>query len=115
MADMCGAAYRRDEVIDFGGARLVLCSYVKDHVGSHSWSALKMKDEEDIAAAVKDEDDETPFVIQDILDGLQKGIFDPYIEAILAAGHSRKRALRGVRGFPDLSKPGRTVILEGEN
>jgi hypothetical protein len=28
------------------------------------------------------------------------GKLDPYLEIVLAAGHQRKLALRGVRGFP---------------
>jgi hypothetical protein len=31
---------------------------------------------------------------------IERGDFDPYLEMILAAAHNRKRALRGVRGFP---------------
>lgn len=36
---------------------------------------------------------------EQVCTGLDEGRYDPYLEAILAAGHNRKRKLRGVRSF----------------
>lgn len=109
---MCGAIYTRPNEVVFSGPRVVMCTFFKGHNGDCSWKALLKADEEaaeeirEMREAANADDDPAPTPIRDVLDGLNEGKFDPYIEAILAAGHSRKRALRGVREFPNLTGRG---------
>ena len=42
--------------------------------------------------------------VHDFVEAIEHGELDSWLEAILAAGHNRKRALRGVRGFPGLRR-----------
>ncbi len=76
---LCGEAYRRPD-----GAVLT-CQYVPRHAERlHSWYAAESLDRA------------TP--LARLLDDLGSGRFDDWLEAILAAAHARKRALRGVPG-----------------
>lgn len=107
MTEQCKAVYERQ--VPWADADIktpIQCTYIEGHDNSpvashHSWNTLKVQDECDReAAAATAAVDYTPVAVQALLDGLFNGDLDPYIEAILAAGHSRKRARRGVLGFP---------------
>ena len=92
MIPQCGEVYARPN-----GDR-VQCTYLVDHpVDKHSWYAMQAQDEAEAGV-----NDYTPQAVQLFLDAILEGRLDPYIEAILATGHSRKLVLRGVRGFPGL-------------
>ena len=92
----------------------VQCTFIKGHPGEkHSWETLKLQDEADREVAEERQrllrgiggighDDSTPSDVQALLDNIVSGGADPYLEAILAVTHNRKRALRGVRGFGSL-------------
>ena len=76
----------------------IQCTYIAGHTAErHSWQTLMDQDEADAEAS-----DPTPTVVQAFLDAILEGEVDPYLEAILAAGHNRKRTLRGTRGFPSM-------------
>jgi hypothetical protein len=92
---LCGIGYQRPD-----GA-LVKCTYLAGHPDPAvrcSWFGVKAQDNVD-----EERTDYTPQAVQAVLDALVGGDLDPYVEAILAAGHARKRMLRGERGFVRLS------------
>lgn len=92
---ICEEPYRRPD------SSVVFCSFRKGHLNTaeastpHSWTWLRDADKEMAR-------DDTPSDVQAILDAITAGNADPYLEAILAVTHNRKRALRGVRGFGPL-------------
>lgn len=80
----------------------VRCTYIEGHDARHSFETLRQSDEvlrSESLRAVRASGD-TPKGVQNFLEAIEAGLLDPYIEAILAAGHDRKRARRGVLGFP---------------
>jgi hypothetical protein len=90
-AALCSVPYLRPD------ETTVRCTYLKDHPNErHSWWAVQCQDEVDAETAAIDY---TPTAVQALLDAITRGEVDPYIEAILAVGHNRKRALRNVIGF----------------
>lgn len=92
---LCGIGYERPD------GSLVRCTYLAGHPDPAtrcSWFGVKAQDDAD-----QDRTDYTPQAVQAVLDAVVGGDLDPYIEAILAAGHTRKRMLRGERGFVRLS------------
>lgn len=95
MPRICEEPYRRPD------SSVVFCSFREGHLDAdeastpHSWTWLKDADKE-VAR------DDTPSDVRAILDAITRGAADPYLEAILAVTHNRKRALRGTRGFPAL-------------
>jgi hypothetical protein len=98
---MCKQPYERKWPGEDGIADLIPCTYIEGHAkaevpGSerHSWETLRVQDEYDREAA---KTDYTPVAIQNVIDGLLEGELDVYLEAILAAGHARKRMRRGGR------------------
>lgn len=106
MTEQCEVVYVRQLTGPYvpGEVENVRCTYIADHAKTtHSWSTLKMQDDEDQRArAAKTTSvigDDTLGDIQVLLDNITAGNADPYLEAILAITHNRKRTLRGVRGF----------------
>jgi len=90
-AQLCGIGYQRPD------GSVVRCTYIAGHpdvMERCSWFGVKAQDEADSESG---NHDYTPQVIQALLDAMLAGDLDPYIEAVLAAGHTRKRALRGER------------------
>lgn len=82
IARLCGETYTRPD-----GTHLE-CHYLWSHpADQHSWWAAQ---QQDMLGSNSAPDIET------LLDGIADGYYDPYLEAILAASHARKRALRGV-------------------
>lgn len=84
---------------------VLLCQYLVDHPATHhSWWTCQIADETEVeqrrlrdhAASLLDT---TPAGAQALLDAVLGGEYDQWLEALLAAGHNRKRAVRGVRGF----------------
>lgn len=93
-AVLCGEAYARPS------GEIVRCTYIEHHpVRQHSWFAVRSQDEADAATRTQVAD-YTPVAIQAVLNAIVRGDLDLYVEAILEAGHNRKRARRGVVGFP---------------
>lgn len=77
MSDLCRAPYRRPN------GELLACHYLARHPTlHHSWWTVQVDDQ--------------PHIV-DLVDDIERGLFDAYLESILAAAHTRKRALRGVR------------------
>jgi hypothetical protein len=76
------------------------CQEPAGHDGPHSWSTLKAADEK----ALADEATTTGMVITDLLEGIDEGEYDAYIEPLLAVLHERKRELRGRRTYPRLRR-----------
>lgn len=101
--ELCGAVYRRPhDLLDDGATIIFQCQYLNDHPDSrHSWFTLKHYDDLLVERwkqeQQKQDCDETPKELIAFLDAIADGRADAYLEAILAAGHARKRALRGVR------------------
>lgn len=97
---LCETRYNRPHQLDPKAEKL-FCQYIKDHpVDRHSWFAIKTCDDAELARLVKQDAgcyDDQPVELQAILDAINRGDADKYLEAILAAGHSRKRLLRGVK------------------
>lgn len=90
----------------FGGNYADLyCQYQKNHeLNNHSWASIARSDTDAINEKHKDEAceaDVSPVATAaaDVVEAISTGVYDPYLEMILAAGHNRKRALRGVPGF----------------
>lgn len=92
---MCGVSYERPARL--GGDRLT-CQFLPDHKTRHSWFARSMQDVVD-AEHVGRIGDDTPPEVKVLLDNITCGRADPYLEAILAVTHNRKRHLRGTPGF----------------
>jgi len=90
-APLCGIGYQRPD------GTIVKCTYLAGHPDPAtrcSWFAVKAQDEYD-----SERTDYTPTAVQAMLDALVAGELDAYVEAILAAGHHRKRSLRGEHTF----------------
>lgn len=86
---ICGQAYVRPDTT------VLRCTYLLDHPTSqHSWFAAEAQDQVDATTP-----DASPLSVQRFLDAMSSGQLDPYLEAILAVGHNRKRARHGVIGF----------------
>lgn len=82
IARLCGEEYTRPD-----GTTLA-CHYLWGHPQEqHSWFAAMSQDQLGNNTAPD---------IETLLDGINDGYYDPYLEAILAGAHARKRALRGV-------------------
>lgn len=94
MTDQCDATYTRPK------DGTVRCTYISGHTAEHSWRVLKLEDDIARERALTDPalDDLPPEVVA-ILENITDGAADPYLEAILAVTHNRKRALRSVPGF----------------
>lgn len=88
----CGRLYSRPN------GPVLECTYVRAHGGYCSWHVTERADERTSAQAAS-KIDYTPAAVQAFLDSMTRGEMDPYLEAILAVGHSRKRSLRNVPGF----------------
>lgn len=98
--DRCLAVY--DRLLP--GARqpeYVQCTYLTGHEARHSWETLKQNDDEARVRerTLDDALDEAPSFVREIILDITAGRVDDWIEAILAAGHDRKRTKRGVKGF----------------
>lgn len=98
-AQLCLAAYVRPD------SSVIHCTYLAGHEERqaaaqvdvrHSWFGVQAQDSVDEAVLPTDY---TETAAQALVDAIAAGHLDPYIEAILAAGHYRKLTLRGVRGF----------------
>lgn len=79
------------------------CQYPQAHDGSlHSWSVLKERDDAVIAEMNRVQED-TPIPgeipVDSLLAAIIEGLWDDYLEQILAVAHERKRARRGKRSF----------------
>jgi len=59
----------------------------------HSWEWLRRAEEEVVEEVVKAGG---PPEIDDLIEGVAAGLYDPYVESLLAALHGRKRAIRNV-------------------
>lgn len=91
---ICDAPYVRPD------GTIVRCTYLDGHNRSgsatdHSWVTAMRQDAIDAAPKI----DYTPQAVQAFLDSMTRGEMDPYLEAILAVGHNRKRTIRGTPGF----------------
>lgn len=85
IARLCAKQYTRPT------GQVLACTYLIDHPSiNHSWFAVSCQD-----AADEEKIDYTPTAVQALLDGLLAGDLDDYVEAILAAAHTRKRQRRG--------------------
>jgi hypothetical protein len=100
---LCGAVYTRPATTAGPHREVLTCQYLANHpVERHSWSTVKTTDEHETAAAAQR--DHAVMSEKALLDNIESGYYDTILEAILNAGHNRKRTLRGVRGFPDLER-----------
>lgn len=98
MAEQCDQRWFRQAT-----GQTVDCTYVKNHpLPRHSWESLKAQDEAEAEASAVVRSDDTPDDIRVLLRNIRDGNADPYLEAILAVAHNRKKQLRGARGFNDL-------------
>lgn len=89
VAPLCGALYTRPD------QTVLRCTYLANHpIERHSWWTVQAQDDVEV-----DKTDYTPTAVQAFIDAIDRGVLDEYIEAILAAGHHRKLARRGVIGF----------------
>lgn len=75
----------------------------------HSWEWLRRAEEEEALAVAQEAAQEAleaseeeitisggPPEIDDLIEGIGIGLYDPYIESLLAALHGRKRSMRSV-------------------
>ena len=99
-APLCGETYQRLSVI-------LHCHYLKGHPKEqHSWFAVQCQDESDMADAAAKKaareatfNSDCPTEISHALTRIAEGSWDEWLEKVLAVGHDRKRARRGVKGF----------------
>lgn len=103
MIELCNVQYRRPVRL-YPSAQVLFCQYIAGHPNTrHSFHAVETSDASDLQDLIVQHanvrDDSAPAGVQAFLDSINRGDMDAYLEALLAASHSRKRALRGVR-FP---------------
>ena len=102
MAEQCQEVYTRPAELRVPGSQNVQCTYLAGHQARHSFESLKTQDECDLErkqALVDPAGADLPTDVETLLANITDGRADPYLEAILAVTHNRKRALRGVPGF----------------
>lgn len=111
---MCMTIYHRSqrmrEIGCKGNFQDLYCQYTASHGGVHSWGEIFAADSltetqviaqrEAVAKVVTQPPVNGTAAVTDFIEGIENGEYDPYLEAILSAGHNRKRTLRGVRLFP---------------
>ena len=98
--EMCGETYTRPPKLfpSDGLVPRIPCTFIENHGANHSWFALKISD--DVALERLREVQVTlPASVQKLVDAIDRGDHDTYIEILLQRLHDRKRALRGVPGF----------------
>lgn len=101
---MCNEPYTRPLRL-FPNDGLVIpvrCTFLVDHGANHSWYALKISDDAALETLREEREageSDLPAHIVDFITEVEAGEHDPYIEALLAALHDRKRCRRGVAGF----------------
>lgn len=97
---LCRQPYRRPK--DQG---VLTCQYIADHpTHRHSFFAIQEQDKVDALAEEQRRTANTPE--KGLIENIELGMHDSILEAILNAAHNRKRALRGVRGFPRMERRG---------
>jgi hypothetical protein len=87
----------------------VRCTYIEGHDAGHSFRTLELTDEterEELARASAVTVAAAPSVVQNLVGSIEDGEMDRFLELILSAAHDRKRARRGVAGFPRVSREG---------
>jgi hypothetical protein len=98
---MCMAKYDRAKAVGEARFQPLYCQYVFNHDGEHSWESMSLLDFVNREQAHPLPTPETPsYEVGKLVGQIDLGHWDPYIELLLTALHDRKRALRGVRGFP---------------
>ena len=100
---LCTSTYAREPDGPRGPVEYMHCQYIASHpTERHSFFAVQTQDELDVVAQAQScvavGDDKT------LLENIEGGSYDSLLEAILSAAHNRKRALRGVRGFPRMER-----------
>lgn len=104
--EMCGIPYTRPLKLfpSDGIVPRIPCTFIKDHGANCSWFALKAADDIELERLREQEREQEqavlPAEVQKVLDDIQVGDFDAYLEILLSVAHGRKLALRSVRGFP---------------
>jgi hypothetical protein len=99
--EMCNEPYTRPLRL-FPSDGLVVpvrCTFLKDHGANHSWYALQASDEAALEAKRRARGSDLPPHIATLIQEIEDGQHDPYIEALLDALHGRKLCRRGVAGF----------------
>lgn len=101
---LCMARYPRKEVMGQQYEDLY-CQFPAGHADGlsdepvHSWEAIRGNDDL-LLHGVRQLGFRSPeSIVADLIEGIEAGEYDDWLEAILSAGHDRKRARRGVRGF----------------
>lgn len=84
---ICGQTYTARS----SGEQLV-CTLQQGHnvteLTDHSWEWLRREEETELIGGLVE--------IDELIEGIAAGVYDPYIESLLAALHGRKRAMRSV-------------------
>lgn len=95
MTNQCDVTYTRPR----GGT--VRCTYIEGHESNHSFRTLELQDvcDQERERALTEPEGDLPADVEAILENITEGRADPYLEAILAVTHNRKKALRSVPGF----------------
>lgn len=110
--NLCMIQYHRKERLATAGITgnfvSLPCQDLQGHDGEHTWAAIYNADTVRIeraktvtadAAAAEASIGEPAKAADDLCGNIRAGVFDPYLEMILAAAHNRKRTLRSVPGF----------------
>ena len=100
--DQCPAVYDRILPGDYVPTH-VRCTYIDGHIENnprHSWESLKVVDDAERESTVRLAGVVASAELAAVIAQLRTGALDDFIEVILAEGHDRKRARRGVLGFP---------------
>lgn len=106
---LCMRRYERSDRMKKAGLKLTYqdlwCQFPKQHPAGCSWQQMFDLDTDAITKTMvgqSDTIDKTTALAVEIIDAIEDGDLDAYLEAILAAGHNRKRCLRGERMFGTL-------------
>lgn len=77
----------------------VRCTYIEGHNARCSWETLKVIDDA-AREHVEEQRGDAPVELSRMLQLIEQGKYDRYLELILAVGHDRKRTRRKTFGFP---------------
>jgi hypothetical protein len=84
---LCGMVHERVLV-----TQVLACHRPELHLDDCSWQQIKLADQKHLASLVP----KTQWTSGAVIDAINDGALDKDIEAILAAGHGRKREMRNI-------------------
>lgn len=90
---LCMRPYKRDQPW-MARPIVMYCQHPQGHMGDCSWALTKQQDDH-LAAA----DDAHETAIEELAGDIADGVWDEWLDQILAVAHERKRQLRGSHSY----------------